>query len=218
MIFSHLFDIIYMDTYTCILISRMLSSSVETKEPDSDEGKPKLWAFNPGRVSGLFFYSRASSSIRNTPVDTQDQRPGTRDLRSETRNPSPKPETGNQKPETGNRKPGTENRKPESVQVTWGGLAWLGSDQPFDPAHQMPNLHVSYVFIYIYINIHTYIYVCFFIYVHIYLCTHWYTYKYTGSAQLSIREQRLRSNGKQFQGGLVFKAHRLLYHSNLGRE
>ena len=34
----------------------------------------------------------------------------------------------------------------------------------------------------------------------------------------SIREQRLRSNVKQFQGGLVFKAHRLLYHSTLGRE
>jgi len=31
-------------------------------------------------------------------------------------------------------------------------------------------------------------------------------------------EQRLRSNVKQFQGGLVFKAHRLLYHSTLGRE
>jgi hypothetical protein len=26
------------------------------------------------------------------------------------------------------------------------------------------------------------------------------------------------SNVKQFQGGLVFKAHRLLYHSTLGRE
>ena len=32
------------------------------------------------------------------------------------------------------------------------------------------------------------------------------------------REQWLRSNVKQFQGGLVFKAHRLLYHSTLGRE
>ena len=38
------------------------------------------------------------------------------------------------------------------------------------------------------------------------------------SVQLSIREQRLRSNVKQFQGGLVCKAHRLLYHSTLGRE
>ena len=35
---------------------------------------------------------------------------------------------------------------------------------------------------------------------------------------LPIREQRLRSNEKQFLGGLVFKAHRLLYHSTLGRE
>ena len=38
------------------------------------------------------------------------------------------------------------------------------------------------------------------------------------TVQLSIREQRLRSNVKQFQGGCVFKAHRLLYHSTLGRE
>jgi hypothetical protein len=38
------------------------------------------------------------------------------------------------------------------------------------------------------------------------------------TVQLSIREQRLRSNVKQFQGGRVFKAHRLLYHSTLGRE
>ena len=34
----------------------------------------------------------------------------------------------------------------------------------------------------------------------------------------AIREQLLRSNEKQFQGGLVFKARRLLYHSTLGRE
>ena len=38
------------------------------------------------------------------------------------------------------------------------------------------------------------------------------------TVQLSVREQRLRSNEKQFQGGLVFKARRLLYHSTLGRE
>ena len=34
----------------------------------------------------------------------------------------------------------------------------------------------------------------------------------------TIREQLLRSNEKQFQGGLVFKARRLLHHSTLGRE
>ena len=38
------------------------------------------------------------------------------------------------------------------------------------------------------------------------------------TVQLPIREQRLRSNVKQFQGGRVFKAHRLLCHSTLGRE
>ena len=36
--------------------------------------------------------------------------------------------------------------------------------------------------------------------------------------QFSIQEQLLRSIEKQFQGGLVFKARRLLYHSTLGRE
>ena len=38
------------------------------------------------------------------------------------------------------------------------------------------------------------------------------------TVQFPIREQLLRSNAKQFQGGLVFKARRLLYHSTLGRE
>ena len=38
------------------------------------------------------------------------------------------------------------------------------------------------------------------------------------TVQLTIRERMLRSNEKQFQGGLVFKARRLLYHSTLGRE
>ena len=38
------------------------------------------------------------------------------------------------------------------------------------------------------------------------------------TVQFTIREQLLRSNEKQFQGGLVFKARRLLYHSTLGRE
>ena len=36
------------------------------------------------------------------------------------------------------------------------------------------------------------------------------------TVQLSIREQRLRSNVKQFHGGLVFNAHGLSYHSTLG--
>ena len=36
-----------------------------------------------------------------------------------------------------------------------------------------------------------------------------------GSWQLELEAC---SNAKQFQGGLVFKAHRLLYHSTLGRE
>ena len=36
--------------------------------------------------------------------------------------------------------------------------------------------------------------------------------------QFSIQEHLLRSNEKQFQGGLVSKARRLLYHSTLGRE
>ena len=31
-----------------------------------------------------------------------------------------------------------------------------------------------------------------------------------------VREQLLRRNVKRFRGGLVFKAHRLLYHSTLG--
>ena len=35
---------------------------------------------------------------------------------------------------------------------------------------------------------------------------------------ISIQEQLLRSNEKQFRGGLVFKARRRLYHSTLGRE
>jgi hypothetical protein len=34
----------------------------------------------------------------------------------------------------------------------------------------------------------------------------------------TTREQLLRSNAKQFQGELVFKARRLVYHSTLGRE
>ena len=34
----------------------------------------------------------------------------------------------------------------------------------------------------------------------------------------SVQEQLLRSIEKQIQGGLVFKAGRLLYHSTLGRE
>ena len=38
------------------------------------------------------------------------------------------------------------------------------------------------------------------------------------TVQLPIREQLLRSNAKQVQGGLVFKARRLLHHSTLGRE
>jgi len=36
------------------------------------------------------------------------------------------------------------------------------------------------------------------------------------SAQSSIQEQILSRNVKRFRGGLVFKAHRLLYHSTLG--
>ena len=36
------------------------------------------------------------------------------------------------------------------------------------------------------------------------------------SVQSSIEEQLLRRNVKRFRGGLVFKAHRLLYHSSLG--
>ena len=38
------------------------------------------------------------------------------------------------------------------------------------------------------------------------------------TVQLSIQEQLLRCTEKQFQGGLVFKAHRLLYHSTLRKE
>ena len=34
------------------------------------------------------------------------------------------------------------------------------------------------------------------------------------TVQLTIREQRLRSNEKQFQGGLVFKDHRLFVSLN----
>jgi len=34
--------------------------------------------------------------------------------------------------------------------------------------------------------------------------------------QFSISEQLLRINVQRFRGGLVFKAHRLLYHSTLG--
>ena len=48
----------------------------------------------------------------------------------------------------------------------------------------------------------------------------WFQTK-TGSQNLPTqakREQLVRSNAKQFQGGLVFKARRLLYHSTLGRE
>ena len=37
-----------------------------------------------------------------------------------------------------------------------------------------------------------------------------------GSVQFSISEQLLRRIVKQSRGGLVFKAHRLLYHSTLG--
>jgi len=36
--------------------------------------------------------------------------------------------------------------------------------------------------------------------------------------QFSISEKLLHCNEKRFRGGLVFKARRLLYHSNLGRE
>ena len=36
--------------------------------------------------------------------------------------------------------------------------------------------------------------------------------------QFPIQEQLLRSNEKQFRGGLVFKARRLLYRPTLGRE
>jgi len=35
-------------------------------------------------------------------------------------------------------------------------------------------------------------------------------------SQFSIQEQLLRRNVKRFQGGLVLKAHRLVYHSTLG--
>ena len=38
------------------------------------------------------------------------------------------------------------------------------------------------------------------------------------TVQFTIRERLLRSNEKQFQGGLVFKARGLFYHSTLGRE
>ena len=37
-----------------------------------------------------------------------------------------------------------------------------------------------------------------------------------GSVQLSISEQLLGRNVKQFRGGLVLKAHRLVYRSTLG--
>ena len=36
------------------------------------------------------------------------------------------------------------------------------------------------------------------------------------SVQSSIQEQLLHRNVQQFRGGLVFKAHRLVYHSTLG--
>ena len=36
------------------------------------------------------------------------------------------------------------------------------------------------------------------------------------SVQFSIKEQLLRRNAKRFPGGLVFKAHRLVYHSTVG--
>ena len=36
------------------------------------------------------------------------------------------------------------------------------------------------------------------------------------SGGCSISEQLLHRNGQRFRGGLVFKAHRLLYHSSLG--
>jgi len=42
--------------------------------------------------------------------------------------------------------------------------------------------------------------------------------QFSSSVQLSIQEQLLRSNEKQFQGGLVCKARGRLYHSTLGRE
>ena len=37
-----------------------------------------------------------------------------------------------------------------------------------------------------------------------------------GTVGLSIEEQLLHRNVKRFRGGLVFKAHRWLYHSTLG--
>jgi len=49
------------------------------------------------------------------------------------------------------------------------------------------------------------------------LATEWARILYR-TVQFSIQEQVLRSNEKQFQGGLAFKARRLLYHSTLGRE
>jgi len=37
-----------------------------------------------------------------------------------------------------------------------------------------------------------------------------------GSVQFSISEQLLYRNVQRFRGGLVFKAHRLVYHSTIG--
>ena len=44
----------------------------------------------------------------------------------------------------------------------------------------------------------------------------WIAMLVSSSRLLGLSEQLLRSNVKRFRGGLVFKAHSLLYHSTLG--
>ena len=82
-----------------------------------------------------------------------------------------------------------------------------------------------YIFIYVYIYIHTYIYICIYIYIYIYV------YDLTGREEAEgihggrderrvlalvcshVDRCRHLKHLQWFRGGLVFEAHRLLYHS-----
>jgi len=80
----------------------------------------------------------------------------------------------------------------------------------------------TYIYIYIYIYIYTYIYIHRYIHTH----THIYIYIYKwagrcdGGIESILKVEKVPApcprNVKRFRGGLVSKAHRLLYHSTLG--
>ena len=105
----------------------------------------------------------------------------------------------------------------------------------YEPCMHM-NIHF-YIYIKIYIYIYIYIYICLYIciymymylhiYMYIYIHIYIYTFIYIYGARVQCCHQRLNLQSTcracnsltgwvRFQGGLVFEAHRLVYHSILG--